>query len=153
MTNSINKKALLIISVALIVIFFLAPILWQLLTSFKVNEDISAMPNVYLPNRFTLGHYQELFSRRPFIYYILNSAFVSITSTLLCLALDVGWAKENFFVIKQVGKICPPLLKVSFIGDRSSESVAYIWSISIFSTSHASISKKPESSPAVIELL
>ncbi|MGB3695347.1 MAG: carbohydrate ABC transporter permease [Spirulinaceae cyanobacterium] len=87
MTNSINKKALLIISVASIVIFFLAPILWQLLTSFKVNEDISAIPNVYLPTRFTLGHYQELFSRRPFILYILNSALVSITSTLLCLAL------------------------------------------------------------------
>ncbi|MGC1244701.1 MAG: carbohydrate ABC transporter permease [Spirulinaceae cyanobacterium] len=87
MNNSINKKALLIISVALIVIFFLAPILWQLLTSFKVNEDISAIPNVYFPTRFTLGHYQELFSRRPFIYYILNSAFVSITSTILCLAL------------------------------------------------------------------
>ena len=87
MTNSINKKTLLIISITLIVIFFLAPILWQLLTSFKVNEDISAIPNVYLPKRLTWEHYQELFSRRPFTSYILNSAFVSITSTLLCLGL------------------------------------------------------------------
>lgn len=87
MTNSVNKKTLLIISITLIVIFFLAPILWQLLTSFKVNEDISAIPNVYLPKRLTWEHYQELFSRRPFTSYILNSAFVSITSTLLCLGL------------------------------------------------------------------
>ena len=87
MTNSINKKTLLIISITLIVIFFLAPILWQLLTSFKVNEDISAIPNVYLPKRLTWEHYRELFSRRPFTSYILNSAFVSITSTLLCLGL------------------------------------------------------------------
>lgn len=65
----------------------MAPVLWQVLTSFKVNEDISAVPAVYLPTRFTLAHYLSLFTRRPFTLYILNSAFVSITSTLLALAL------------------------------------------------------------------
>jgi len=65
----------------------MAPVLWQVLTSFKVNEDISAVPAVYLPTRFTLSHYLSLFTRRPFTLYIINSAFVSITSTLLALAL------------------------------------------------------------------
>lgn len=81
------RQILLPISVFIVVVFFLAPILWQVLTSFKVNADISAVPNVYLPRQLTLEHYQSLFIRRPFTYYVLNSAFVSITSTILALGL------------------------------------------------------------------
>ncbi|MBE9225988.1 carbohydrate ABC transporter permease [Phormidium sp. LEGE 05292] len=81
------KKIFLFIAIILVLLFCLAPVLWQLLTSFKVNEDISAVPTVYFPTRFTLAHYIELFDRRPFLRYIFNSAFVSITSTLLALAI------------------------------------------------------------------
>ena len=82
-----QKSIILWISLILIVSFFLAPILWQVVTSVKLNEDISALPTVYLPTRFTFSHYVELFERRPFILYIFNSALVSIISTLLCLTL------------------------------------------------------------------
>jgi multiple sugar transport system permease protein len=73
--------------VVAIAIFFLAPILWQVLTSLKLNKDISAVPNVYLPTQITFKHYAELFTRKPFIFYILNSALVSLISTFLCLTL------------------------------------------------------------------
>ena len=87
-TSTFNwRKIVLPISVFLVVVFFMAPILWQVLTSFKVNADISAVPNVYFPTRLTLEHYLSLFVRRPFTAYIINSALVSITSTLLALAL------------------------------------------------------------------
>src|SRR6476620_232020 len=69
------------LAVFLVVLFCLAPALWQLLTSFKVNEDISAVPTIYIPTRYTFNHYIDLFVRRPFWRYIGNSAFVSITST------------------------------------------------------------------------
>lgn len=75
------------LAVVAIVVFCLAPILWQVLTSFKVNEDISAIPNVYFPTRLTLDHYIELFTRRPFVRYIFNSAFVSVASTITCLVI------------------------------------------------------------------
>jgi multiple sugar transport system permease protein len=68
-------------------VFFLAPILWQILTSVKLNADISAIPNVYLPSEFTFEHYTQLFSRRPFLSYILNSALVASISTIACLVL------------------------------------------------------------------
>lgn len=80
-------KVVLWLSVLAVLVFFLAPMVWQFLTSIKVNEDISAIPNVYLPNRITLEHYQSLFVRRPFLLYILNSALVSIVSTILCLVI------------------------------------------------------------------
>lgn len=81
------KSILLWLCAVSIVIFFLSPILWQVLTSVKFNEDISAIPTVYFPKRITLEHYRELFARRPFALYIFNSAWVSLVSTLLCLAL------------------------------------------------------------------
>ncbi|MDM9382015.1 carbohydrate ABC transporter permease [Chlorogloeopsis sp. ULAP01] len=86
-TRNSAKQILLWIAIAFVVIFCLAPVMWQLLTSFKVNEDISRVPTVYFPTRFTLDHYIELFVRRPFFRYILNSAFVSIISTTLALAI------------------------------------------------------------------
>ena len=86
--SGINTKQIILwISLLLIVGFFLAPILWQVLTSVKLNDDIAAIPTIYLPTRFTLDHYLELFERRPFILYIFNSALVSIISTILCLTL------------------------------------------------------------------
>jgi multiple sugar transport system permease protein len=81
------KRILLVLGVAFVVLFSLAPILWQVLTSIKVNPDIAAIPNVYFPRRFTLQHYIEIFNRRPFLSYMLNSFLVSTISTLLCLAL------------------------------------------------------------------
>ncbi|MER3434266.1 MAG: sugar ABC transporter [Leptolyngbya sp. ERB_1_1] len=86
--TKIGRKLILPIAIAFTVIFCLAPILWQLLTSVKVNADIAAIPNVYFPTRYTLDHYRELFARRPFLNYIFNSAIVSFASTIL--ALGVG---------------------------------------------------------------
>jgi multiple sugar transport system permease protein len=87
-TSTFNwQKILLPIAAIAVVVFFMGPILWQVLTSVKLNRDISAVPTVYIPSQITLEHYLSLFTRRPFGLYILNSAFVSFTSTLLCLAL------------------------------------------------------------------
>lgn len=71
----------------LVIVLSLAPVLWQLLTSLKTNADIVAVPSVYFPEQFTDVHYAELFSRRPFGRYMLNSAIVAMTSTALCLSL------------------------------------------------------------------
>lgn len=82
-----SRRLSLTIAVVLLVIFSLAPILWQVLTSLKTNADIAAIPNVYFPRQLTLEHYIELFRRRPFFSYMMNSAFVASVSTLLCLLI------------------------------------------------------------------
>jgi multiple sugar transport system permease protein len=83
----LRQRPLLTLAVVAIVLFSLAPILWQVLTSVKTNADIAAIPNVYFPQQLTLEHYTEIFRRRPFWNYMLNSAFVALVSTLLCLAI------------------------------------------------------------------
>lgn len=95
MTNTPSKnqsesnppRILLWVSIVLIAIFCLAPVLWQVLTSFKINDAITVIPNVYIPtpNQLTLSHYLSL--GRIFARYIFNSALVSFTSTLVCLAV------------------------------------------------------------------
>jgi multiple sugar transport system permease protein len=75
------------VAIAAIILFSLAPVWWQFLTSIKVNADIEITPNIYFPSRYTLDHYRELFVRRPFWNYLANSAIVSICSTVLCLGI------------------------------------------------------------------
>jgi multiple sugar transport system permease protein len=87
MKKNTVKTILLCMAIIFVILFSLAPALWQLLTSFKVNEDISKLPTVYFPSRFTLNHYTELFTRRDFWLYIINSAFVSILSTAFSLGI------------------------------------------------------------------
>jgi multiple sugar transport system permease protein len=75
------------VAIVAIAIFCLAPILWQVLTSVKLNSDISAIPAVYFPTQITFKHYIDLLIKYPFWQYIFNSAFVSIASTALSLAI------------------------------------------------------------------
>lgn len=84
---NVLNKVILPVGIFLLLIFCLAPILWQLLTSIKVSEDISAVPNIYFPSQYTFKHYIDLFVRRPFAQYIFNSTFVSVVSTVLCLGI------------------------------------------------------------------
>lgn len=76
-------------AIALVVLFSLAPLLWQLLTSIKTNGAITADPLIYVPHwhQLTLSHYGDLFFKDQFYRYMFNSAFVAMVSTVLCLAL------------------------------------------------------------------
>ncbi len=87
-TLNISKdKILLWVGVIFLIIFCLAPLFWQILTSFKTNGAIAKLPTVYLPNfnQLTFNHYTALGGK--FFRYMVNSVFVSLTSTIICLAL------------------------------------------------------------------
>jgi multiple sugar transport system permease protein len=88
MTSADRQKGIMLTLMALLIAAFsLGPVLWQVLTSIKVNADITAVPNVYIPKQYTATHYQALFNQRPFLNYIINSGVVAFCSTGLCLAL------------------------------------------------------------------
>lgn len=71
---------------ALLVSFFLAPYLWQLVTSLKPNAELATLPPL-LPSKLIWQNYVEVFSGRPFARIILNSTVVASSTTLLCLVL------------------------------------------------------------------
>ena len=61
----------------LFVAWCLAPFAWQVITSLKTNAEIGAIPNVYVPDKLGLHHYADLFQRKPFARYLLNSFIVA----------------------------------------------------------------------------
>lgn len=70
----------------LIVVWSVGPFLWMALTSIKPDRDLAALPPI-LPSELTFNHYFALFEQRPFYKYIINSAIVSIATTLVCLLI------------------------------------------------------------------
>jgi multiple sugar transport system permease protein len=65
--------------------FAVAPLLWYSLSSVKNSAELSRIPPTFLPSHVTLGNYAELFSRRPFAVYYLNSVVISSLASLVCI--------------------------------------------------------------------
>src|SRR4029079_5710530 len=82
------KRAAFYTLIWFVVLWCLAPFLWQIITSLKSNAEISALPVTYLPHQPTTQHYEALFVRKPFARYLLNSFIISATSTILCVSLS-----------------------------------------------------------------
>ena len=75
--------------VALIValICAVAPVYWMLTISFKTEGDQFAIPPLWFAFTPTLEHYYDAFVTRAFGEYLLTSAIVAVTSTLLALVI------------------------------------------------------------------
>lgn len=77
------------------------PLVWMVLSSFKTQEQISAIPPVWIPDSFVLTHYGTLLSAVARIdRAYMNSLIVSITLTIVSVYTSaiVGYvlAKFNF---------------------------------------------------------
>jgi multiple sugar transport system permease protein len=62
-----------------------APLLWYCLSSVKSSAELARLPPSFLPSHFTLENYVELFIRRPFASYYLNSVVIASLASLLCI--------------------------------------------------------------------
>ena len=67
----------------LICAVFVLPFLYMFLASFKPALEIIRMPPSFFPKKFTLVNYQTIFERLRFWRYILNSAIVSGSITVI----------------------------------------------------------------------
>lgn len=72
--------------VAMFCVLAVAPLMWHGLSSLKTSSELSRIPPEILPDAPTLANYRELFSRRPFGSYFLNSFVIASLATLICLA-------------------------------------------------------------------
>jgi len=105
----------------ILLLFFLAPMLWLISTSFKNYIDAFAIP----PKLFfvpTLENYQKVFGNADFLSYIRNSVICSVVPTLIGLLLGVPCAYAiSVFECKQAKKtslfimsvrIAPPIMSL-----------------------------------------
>jgi multiple sugar transport system permease protein len=62
----------------------LAPVAWHAISSVKSSSEIARIPPTLLPHEPTSVNYQELFNRRPFFRYYVNSFTIATMSSILC---------------------------------------------------------------------
>jgi multiple sugar transport system permease protein len=66
-------------------ILCIGPLLWMLLTSFKVEDDIITRTMVYFPTRFTLDSYIKLWNQSGYPVLVFNSLITTSLTVLICL--------------------------------------------------------------------
>ncbi len=69
-----------------LLVFFLFPLVWMILSSLKTNVEVTAYPPLWL-FRPTLQNYTDVFANNPFFSYVVNSTIVAVLAVgigLLC---------------------------------------------------------------------
>jgi multiple sugar transport system permease protein len=72
------------IVLALFCLLAIAPLAWHAISSLKPASELTRIPPTFLPANPTLDNYRELFARRHFVAYYLNSLVIASLSSLLC---------------------------------------------------------------------
>ncbi len=92
------KRAWFTLTVLVVSLWCLGPLLWQIVTSLKPDDELTRLPPL-LPGHPTLSHYAAVFTGTSFLRIIANSAIVSSFSTLLSITVGslaaFGLAKLN----------------------------------------------------------
>jgi alpha-1,4-digalacturonate transport system permease protein len=95
-TTAVIRATLLIVGALLI----LAPVLWAVLSSFKTQEELAAIPPTVLPQNPTLDNYTTGLAAFNFPQYLFNSVVVTVAATVLTLVINsmaaYGLSKYNF---------------------------------------------------------
>jgi multiple sugar transport system permease protein len=99
------------------------PFYWIVTTSFKFSRDHFSKPPVFFPTTYTLGHYEELFSRTAVnaLPFLRNSVAIATLNMLFVVAISVpaayalaryriGGDKTRFAIL--AGRMLPPVILV-----------------------------------------
>jgi multiple sugar transport system permease protein len=87
-TRSRSNLGWNILSYAILIFLSLlsiGPLLWMLLTSFKVEDDIVTRTMVYFPTRFTVENYIKLWNQSGYPVLVINSLVTTTMTVAICL--------------------------------------------------------------------
>ncbi len=88
--------AVLLVGLFLVVI----PFIWMLVSSFKPEAEVRAVPPTWWPETLTLDNYDRLFTQLDFPTYFMNSVIVAVSVTIgnvvFCSMLGYALAKLSF---------------------------------------------------------
>ena len=120
MRNSTRVMALRYVLVVCALIFFMFPIYWLLMISFKTPEEIFASPPVWWPAQIQFQNYLVLFKDGD-VFAITNSLIVATTSTIIAMLLGTMCAYsmarfrtggDNFAMWVISNRMIPPIVIV-----------------------------------------
>jgi multiple sugar transport system permease protein len=97
------QRAILYTVMVILGFLFLFPFFWMIISSFKLNKDVLALPIRFFPPVWNWTSYFRVFTAYPdfnFPRYILNSTIVTVAAVSLCLFFSAtagyGFAKFKF---------------------------------------------------------
>lgn len=137
-------RGLVVVQVLIIVFVMLLPVVWMVLCSFKLPQDVTSYP----PRLFfepTLENYRTLFAKTPFLQYTINSLIVAGGSTLLGVLLGIpasfgiSWSRITWpATLTLIARMAPGALFLLpwYIMFRHMNLIGSYWSLII---SHAAI--------------
>jgi len=71
-----------------LLVFFLFPLFWMILTSLKTNVQAMAYPPLWV-FPMTVQNYVDVFSKNPFLQYMLNSTLIAVAAVGLSLLVGL----------------------------------------------------------------
>ena len=90
----------LYVVMALGLVLVVIPFVWMLVSSFKPEAEVRAIPPTFWPDEVTTGNYSSLFTQLDFPTYFVNSALVALATALgnmaFCSMLGYALAKLDF---------------------------------------------------------
>ncbi|MCJ7685372.1 MAG: carbohydrate ABC transporter permease [Desulfobacteraceae bacterium] len=86
MMKGFLKKISLIVGILLASGFSLAPFLWFVLSAFKTQTEVTAIPPQWFPS-FSLEFFRSAVARYGILHYLLNSTIVAGVATLVTISL------------------------------------------------------------------
>jgi multiple sugar transport system permease protein len=98
--DGLRTPAWLYVVMAVGLLVVVVPFIWMVVSSFKPESEVRAIPPTWLPQEVTTENYDQLFTRLDFPTYFLNSAIVALAVTLgnivFCSMLGYALAKLEF---------------------------------------------------------
>jgi multiple sugar transport system permease protein len=86
---SLWKPALTSVVVWAIVLIVIFPLIWMILTSVKPQTELFRIPATFWPESITFEHYRTLLEKTLFLKYLRNSVILSVSTTVLVIAVGV----------------------------------------------------------------
>lgn len=84
-----SSNVMLYVAMAVVVAFFVFPLLWVLSLSLKSVDQLFATPPVLLPTDPQWGNYTRVIDTTPMLRYLVNSTLIVISTVILTLMLAV----------------------------------------------------------------
>ena len=100
MTKRTAKKLLKTFFATLVMLIFLFPLYWMVITSFKTTDEVLLNPPTFYPATFNLNAYRDVLSHYPVFRYLLNTLVVTVgivlIQTLTSILAAYGFSKGSF---------------------------------------------------------
>lgn len=77
-----TQRACTYLGVAVVVLLFLVPFLWMIVTSLKSPEDLNGNPLSWMPSGFYLQNYSDALSIIPYMQYLGNTLLICVPNVI-----------------------------------------------------------------------